>query len=329
MLRRDVAPALIEQLLIELARTVAPLHPKLVYLAHPKPDEAWRAIAEQRGAEFVAGAVRRSAEWAFLSARGLSGLPGVLAYWQAHGALCDEVVSRLPMETLTVDTSEGSWPERRARICAFLDVGADEPAAPDPHVLERLTGRYRDGERAVTVSLDDGRLILRGALWPSNALLPVTRDVFDVEAWPFQIRFEEDGAGRVHALRWHGPRLWWGGPEGAYHRDPEGFGVLQLCGPMFKGDRMTPLSFTTTDGVRLAYAVDDFTDPWRDTPSVVLLHAAMSNLRRFYAWVPALARDLRVVRLDLRGHGDSETPGLTRRSASTVSDATSSSCSII
>ena len=39
--------------------------------------------------------------------------------------------------------------------------------------------------------------------------------------------------------------------------------------------------FTTSDGVRLAYTVDDFTDPWKPTYTVVLLHAAMSNLRRF------------------------------------------------
>jgi hypothetical protein len=221
MLRRDVSPAMIEQLLIELARTVNPLHPKLIYLAHPKPEEAWHAIAEQRGAEFVAGAVRRSNEWAFLHSRGLSGLPGVLAYWRAHGALCDDVVSRLPMETLTVDMSDGSWPERRGRICTFLDVAADEPPAPDPGTLAHVTGRYRNGERELTVTLDGGRLVLRGALWPSNALLPVARNRFDVEAWPFQIRFEEDAGGRVRALHWHGPRLWWGGPEGVYHLDPK------------------------------------------------------------------------------------------------------------
>jgi len=68
-------------------------------------------------------------------------------------------------------------------------------------------------------------------------------------------------------------------------------------------------TFTTSDGVRLAYAVDDFTDPWKPAETVVLLHAAMSNLERFYAWVPVLARHLRVVRIDARGHGDSEAPG--------------------
>jgi pimeloyl-ACP methyl ester carboxylesterase len=69
------------------------------------------------------------------------------------------------------------------------------------------------------------------------------------------------------------------------------------------------VSFTTSDGVRLAYAVDDFTDPWKRPETVVLLHAAMSNKARFYAWVPTLARHYRVVRLDARGHGDSEAPG--------------------
>ncbi|HEV8436798.1 MAG TPA: alpha/beta hydrolase [Methylomirabilota bacterium] len=67
-------------------------------------------------------------------------------------------------------------------------------------------------------------------------------------------------------------------------------------------------ALVASDGVRLHYEVDDFTDPWRESATLVLLHAAMSNLRRFYAWVPLLARDFRVVRLDTRGHGRSEPP---------------------
>jgi 3-oxoadipate enol-lactonase len=67
-------------------------------------------------------------------------------------------------------------------------------------------------------------------------------------------------------------------------------------------------SFTASDGVRLAYVIDDFTDPWKPAPTLVLLHAAMGSSRRLYAWVPRLARDFRVVRMDLRGHGASEVP---------------------
>lgn len=64
----------------------------------------------------------------------------------------------------------------------------------------------------------------------------------------------------------------------------------------------------TSDGLRLHYIVDDFTDPWRDSETLVLLHAAIGSSGRFYAWVPHLTRHLRVVRLDLRGHGKSEIP---------------------
>lgn len=67
-------------------------------------------------------------------------------------------------------------------------------------------------------------------------------------------------------------------------------------------------SFTASDGLRLAYYTDDFTPPWQQAPALLLLHAAMGSSRRYYAWVPALARHYRVVRLDLRGHGNSEVP---------------------
>ena len=66
--------------------------------------------------------------------------------------------------------------------------------------------------------------------------------------------------------------------------------------------------FTASDGIRLAYYIDDYTDPWRKADTLLLLHAAVGSARRFYGWVPALCRHYRVVRLDLRGHGASEVP---------------------
>src|SRR5712692_1271960 len=67
-------------------------------------------------------------------------------------------------------------------------------------------------------------------------------------------------------------------------------------------------SFTASDGARLGYCIDDFTDPWNKAPILLLLHAAMGSARRYYAWVPPLSRHYRVVRMDLRGHGSSEIP---------------------
>lgn len=64
-----------------------------------------------------------------------------------------------------------------------------------------------------------------------------------------------------------------------------------------------------SDGTSLHYCLDDFTDPWKKSECVILLHPGMGSARRLYAWVPYLARDYRVVRPDIRGHGKSE-PGL-------------------
>src|SRR5207237_9750182 len=67
-------------------------------------------------------------------------------------------------------------------------------------------------------------------------------------------------------------------------------------------------SFKASDGVQLGYCIDDFTDPWKQAPILLLLHEAMGSMRRYYAWVPPLSRHYRAVRMDLRGHGSAEIP---------------------
>jgi 3-oxoadipate enol-lactonase len=55
----------------------------------------------------------------------------------------------------------------------------------------------------------------------------------------------------------------------------------------------------------MAYAVDDFTDPWVPSESVVMLHGLAESGEAWRGWVPHFARDFRVVRPDLRGFGQS------------------------
>lgn len=68
------------------------------------------------------------------------------------------------------------------------------------------------------------------------------------------------------------------------------------------------LRMTASDGVGIAYTIDDFSDPWKPAPVLFLLHSAMSSSRRMRAMVPHFARHYRVVRMDLRGHGESQVP---------------------
>ena len=69
----------------------------------------------------------------------------------------------------------------------------------------------------------------------------------------------------------------------------------------------------TANNYEMHYQIDDFTDPWR-TPgqtaeTIWIQHGFGRNLNFWYHWVPRLAGQYRVVRRDIRGHGQSADPG--------------------
>jgi 3-oxoadipate enol-lactonase len=66
--------------------------------------------------------------------------------------------------------------------------------------------------------------------------------------------------------------------------------------------------FRGSSGLTFSFTCDDFTDPWTEPRNLLLLHAAMGSAKRWYAAVPTLCRHYRVIRMDLRGHGESEVP---------------------
>ena len=57
------------------------------------------------------------------------------------------------------------------------------------------------------------------------------------------------------------------------------------------------------------YEDDAYTDPWSAPETVILHHGNAKNARLWYAWVPLLAREFRVIRVDARGFGRSSVPG--------------------
>jgi pimeloyl-ACP methyl ester carboxylesterase len=62
------------------------------------------------------------------------------------------------------------------------------------------------------------------------------------------------------------------------------------------------------DDLQMYYEDDDFTDPWSKAETVILHHGNAKNSRLWYAWVPLLAGDYRVIRVDARGFGQSSLP---------------------
>ena len=57
--------------------------------------------------------------------------------------------------------------------------------------------------------------------------------------------------------------------------------------------------------LQLHYEDDDFTDPWRTAPVMLLQHGFSRNGRFWYNWVPVLGREFRILRPDMRGMGRS------------------------
>jgi pimeloyl-ACP methyl ester carboxylesterase len=62
------------------------------------------------------------------------------------------------------------------------------------------------------------------------------------------------------------------------------------------------------NGLDLHYELDDFTDPWLRSDTVWIQHGFGRSGRFWYHWVPPLVRDYRVLRVDMRGHGQSADP---------------------
>ncbi len=58
-------------------------------------------------------------------------------------------------------------------------------------------------------------------------------------------------------------------------------------------------------GFKMRYRLDDYTDPWRTPEMVVCVHGFGESGAGWRAWVPHLARDFRVLRIDQRGFGES------------------------
>lgn len=66
------------------------------------------------------------------------------------------------------------------------------------------------------------------------------------------------------------------------------------------------MTFLTRPGKpTLHYRIDDFTDPWKPAGTIILQHGYARNSGFWYGWVPYLSRSYKIVRMDLRGHGDS------------------------
>ena len=57
--------------------------------------------------------------------------------------------------------------------------------------------------------------------------------------------------------------------------------------------------------VSVYFEIDDYTDPWKERPYMLLQHGVGRSSRLWYGWIPYLSRHFKILRTDLRGCGQS------------------------
>jgi hypothetical protein len=120
--------ALIAKYCKTVSEIVRPLAPLLIYFYQADVDRAIRAIAAERGAEWVKYQVDWKLQAPYSRRLGLSGLDGLVALYKDYRALTDDLYSGLDFPKLAIDNSQQAWDAYYQQIRAQV-IGDSRPQA--------------------------------------------------------------------------------------------------------------------------------------------------------------------------------------------------------
>ena len=101
---------------------VRPLTPLLVYFHQADVERAIRAIAAERGDEWVKYQVDWKLQAPYSRRLGLQGLEGLIALYKDYRALTDHLYAGLDLDKLTIENSQQAWETYYRRILDELLV---------------------------------------------------------------------------------------------------------------------------------------------------------------------------------------------------------------
>jgi pimeloyl-ACP methyl ester carboxylesterase len=61
--------------------------------------------------------------------------------------------------------------------------------------------------------------------------------------------------------------------------------------------------FRLSDSVNIEFSDHDFSDPWSDSETILMLHGNAESHEVWFSWIPHLARRFRVICPGMRGFG--------------------------
>src|SRR5262249_2922751 len=185
---------------LAVEKLIAPLDPLLVLLYEENVEAALRRVLTDRTSGWADYLVQLYRQSPYGSRHGICDYDGVIRACATSRADADDIVSRLSLRKLAIETSAGDWRNYYDLITSELGVPAIAPALAPPANAELLAGHYRSGEEAergyqVTVGAD--------ALYVSRVarlrLLPKQANAFHVLGTRWEVEFATDSAGVAQA----------------------------------------------------------------------------------------------------------------------------------
>ncbi|WP_319022319.1 hypothetical protein [Burkholderia sp. Z1] len=122
LLLMEGEPALIEAYVRELARTIAPLAPLVVYFWQRDIDAAIRTVCAERGDDWVTYQTRWKLAAPYCVRRGLTGLDGLVALYRDYRQTTDALFEQLPLDKLSIENGDRDWATVEQRILDALQL---------------------------------------------------------------------------------------------------------------------------------------------------------------------------------------------------------------
>jgi len=133
LLQMEADPTTLARYQSSVEDASAILDPVLIYLDPGDAQQAFHAIAEQRGPVWTDYAIAVITDCPYASSRRLQGLDGALAILRSYKLALDESVARFRFPRLVLSDCNLRWPKCHAKIREFLRLESGPPeAGPNP-----------------------------------------------------------------------------------------------------------------------------------------------------------------------------------------------------
>lgn len=109
---------------INLAELAEPLRPVLVHLWQADLRRSLHAVFNDRGPRWERYQVEWKCASPYCTRRGLAGLDGLIAFYEAYQEVVGEIMALLSVRTIAIETTAREWPLYEAEILGQLTAQA-------------------------------------------------------------------------------------------------------------------------------------------------------------------------------------------------------------